>query len=164
MILTYLRRKSYSHLFLLGVNAMDCKQLFIEKRKEFKLNPTSLGDLEAYDNRDNTHNYTLLWVITFNRIPIRTIANNRYHTGKASFLHHLLAKKPPVDMTSGANLTPFSLWVFVFGWSFWLIMTCLGLQGELSWPGTFRDWWFICYRKPWKPRHAPIPCKMGHWG
>lgn len=38
----------------------DGKQMFIEKRKEFKLNPTSFGDLEAYDNRDNTHNYTLL--------------------------------------------------------------------------------------------------------
>lgn len=53
-----------SHLFFL--NAMDaflhsdCKQMFIEKRKEFKLNPTSLVDLEAYDNRDNTYNYTLL--------------------------------------------------------------------------------------------------------
>lgn len=36
------------------------KNLFIQRRKDLKANPNSAIDLQAYQRRDNAHNYTVL--------------------------------------------------------------------------------------------------------
>ncbi|KAF8892829.1 hypothetical protein CPB84DRAFT_1783645 [Gymnopilus junonius] len=52
-----------SHHYHFSMDAFpysERKQLFIEKRKAFKQNPQSQGDLKAYECGDNQHNFTVL--------------------------------------------------------------------------------------------------------
>ncbi|KAH9482162.1 hypothetical protein JR316_0004257 [Psilocybe cubensis] len=45
---------------MVSSSASTPKELFVQRRKEFESNPDSASDIDAYNRRDDTHNYTVI--------------------------------------------------------------------------------------------------------